>query len=179
MCLLISGIADATTRHIASLVARQKKPSTKRKTRLTSYHPEPAPVVPHIIRTQITELLSQYPSGLLGSMFAVAFNRRFGQELNYERLKFKSLRNLLESIFDIVRIEEMRGGCYRVYGKGNALDNLDSGKYVMERFMKQLVIMCYEFVVLNLNGWKRMSVRGNWRTQSLYQTFHVFLVREI
>jgi len=124
--LSISGIADATTRHIASLVARQKKSSSKRKTRLTSYHPEPTPIVPHIIRTQIRELLGQYPSGILGSMFAVAFNRRFGQELNYERLKFKSLGNLLESIPDIVRIEHMRGGGYRVYGKGNALHN--SGK---------------------------------------------------
>lgn len=152
MYLSISGIADATTRHIASLVARQKKHSTKRKTRLTSYRPEPAPIVPHILRTQITELLSQYPSGLLGSMLNVAFSRRFGQELNYERLKFKSLRNLLESIFDIVRIEEMRGGSYRVYGKGIALDNLDSGRYIMERFMKQLLITCYEFGVLYLNG---------------------------
>lgn len=124
--LVLRGIADATTRHIASLVARQKKSSSKRKTRLTSYHPEPTPIVPHIIRTQIRELLGQYPSGILGSMFAVAFNRRFGQELNYERLKFKSLGNLLESIPDIVRIEHMRGGGYRVYGKGNALHN--SGK---------------------------------------------------
>lgn len=126
ICLSILGIADATTRHIASLVARQKKSSAKRKTRLTTYHPEPTPIVPHFLRTQIRELLSQYPSGILGSMFAVAFSRRFGQELNYERLKFKSLSHLLESVSDIVRIEDMRGGGYRVYGKGNALDN--SGK---------------------------------------------------
>ena len=59
-------------------------------------------------------------------MFAVAFKRRFGQELNYERLKFKSLCHLLETIPDIVRIEDMRGGGYRVYGKGNAPNN--SGK---------------------------------------------------
>ena len=77
-------------------------------------------------------------------MFAVAFNRRFGQELNYERLKFKSLGHLLESINDIVRIEDIQGGVYRVYGKRNTLDN--SGKYIMERIMKQLFItcMCYE-----------------------------------
>lgn len=123
-CLSNSGIADATTRHIASLVARQKKTSSKRKTRVTTYHPEPAPVVPHFIRTQIKELLSGYPSGLLGSMFAVAFSRRFGQELNYDKLRFSSLGHLLKSISDIVRIEDMRGGGYRVYGKRNDAVNL-------------------------------------------------------
>ena len=62
-------------------------------------------------------------------MFAVAFKRRFGQELNYERLRFKSLGDLLESIPDIVRIENMRGGGYRVYGKGYQADN--SGTYML------------------------------------------------
>ena len=119
-----SGIADATTRHIASLVARQKKTSSKRKTRVTTFHPEPTPVVPHFIRTQIKELVSSYPSGLLGSMFALAFNRRFGQELNYDKLRFKSLGHLLDSISDIVKIEDMRGGGYRVYGRGNDKVNL-------------------------------------------------------
>ena len=56
-------------------------------------------------------------------MFAVAFKRRFGQELNYERLRFKSLGDLLESVPDIVRIENMRGGGYRVYGKGYQAEN--------------------------------------------------------
>ena len=105
-------------------MARQKKSTTKRKTRLTTYHPEPVPVVPHFIRTQIKELLSGYPSGLLGSMFALAFHRRFGQELSYEKLRFKSLGHLLESLTDIVRIEDMRGGGYRVYGKANDKVNL-------------------------------------------------------
>ena len=79
--------------------------------------------MPHFVRTHIKELLSQYPSGILGSMFAVAFKRRFGEELNYERLRFKSLGHLLESIPDIARIEDMRGGGYRVYGKGNEIVN--------------------------------------------------------
>ena len=57
-------------------------------------------------------------------MFALAFNRRFGQELNYEKLRFKSLSHLLESISDIVRIEDMRGGGFRVYGKGSDKVNL-------------------------------------------------------
>lgn len=122
--LSISGIADAATRHIASLVARQKKSTAKRRTRVTSHRPEPTPVVPYFIRMQIRELLSGYPSGLLGSMFAIAYNRRFGQELDYNRLRFKSLGHLLESVPDIVRIEDMRGGGYRVYGKGNEAVNL-------------------------------------------------------
>ena len=119
-----AGIADATTRHIASLVARQKKSPPKRKTRLTTCRPESEPVVPHFIRTQIKELLSGYPSGLLGSMFSLAFHRRFGQELSYGKLRFKSLGHLLESMSDIVRIEDMRGGGYRVYGKTNDKVNL-------------------------------------------------------
>lgn len=122
--LVLRGIADAATRHIASLVARQKKSAPKRKTRPATYRPEREPVVPHFIRTQIKELLSGYPSGLLGSMFALAFHRRFGQELSYEKLRFKSLGHLLESMSDIVRIEDMRGGGYRVYGKTNDKVNL-------------------------------------------------------
>ncbi|XP_078343727.1 tudor domain-containing protein 5-like isoform X2 [Oculina patagonica] len=121
--LILRGIADATTRHIASLVARQKKSSAKRKTRVTTYRPEPIPIVPHFIRMRIKELLSQFPSGILGSMFAIAFKRRFGEELIYERLRFKSLGHLLESVPDIVRIEDMKGGGYRVYGKGNEVVN--------------------------------------------------------
>ncbi|XP_068695369.1 tudor domain-containing protein 5-like isoform X2 [Montipora foliosa] len=117
--LILKGIADAATRHIASLVERQKKTSPKRKTRLTTYRPESLPVVPHFIRTQIKELLSSYPSGLLGSMFCIAFNRRFGQELNYSTLRFQSLGHLLESIPDIARIEDMKGRRgFRVYGRG-------------------------------------------------------------
>ena len=105
-------------------MARQKKSAPKRKTRPTTYRPEREPVVPHFIRTQIKELLSGYPSGLLGSMFALAFHRRFGQELSYEKLRFKSLGHLLESMSDVVRIEDMRGGGYRVYGKTNDKVNL-------------------------------------------------------
>ncbi|KAJ7334434.1 P granule organization [Desmophyllum pertusum] len=44
--LVLRGIADAATRHIASLVARQKKSTAKRRTRVTSHRPEPTPVVP-------------------------------------------------------------------------------------------------------------------------------------
>lgn len=123
--LVLRGIPDATTRHIARLVARQKKSSPRRKKRLTSYQPEQAPVLPHFIRTQIKELLTGYPSGLLGSMFAAAFKRRFGEEINYKRLEFKSLNQLLEAIPDIVEIEHMRGGGFRVYGKRFETDNSD------------------------------------------------------
>lgn len=63
-------------------------------------------------------------------MFGIAFSRRFGQELNYEKLRFKSLGHLLESIPDIARIENMRGGGYRVYGKANDAVNL--GMYYMQ-----------------------------------------------
>ncbi|XP_029197826.2 tudor domain-containing protein 5-like isoform X1 [Acropora millepora] len=122
--LILKGIADASTRHIANLVERQKRTSPKRKTRLTTYRPESAPVVPHFVRTQIKELLSNYPSGLLGSMFAIAFSRRFGKELNYNALRFHSLGHLLESIPDIARVEDMRGGGLRVYGKGIAINSV-------------------------------------------------------
>ena len=105
------------------MVERQKRTSPKRKTRLTTYRPESAPVVPHFVRTQIKELLNNYPSGLLGSMFAIAFSRRFGKELNYNALRFRSLGHLLESIPDIARVEDMRGGGLRVYGKGIAINS--------------------------------------------------------
>ena len=145
MFLVLSlGIADAATRHIASLVERQKKTSPKRKTRLTTYRPESLPVVPHFIRTQIKELLSSYPSGLLGSMFCIAFNRRFGQELNYSTLRFQSLGHLLESIPDIARIEDMKGRRgFRVYGRGV---DVNLGMYTA------VVLRCTGV----LNSWSKM-----------------------
>ena len=122
-------------------MARQKKSAPKRKTRPATYRPEREPVVPHFIRTQIKELLSGYPSGLLGSMFALAFHRRFGQELSYEKLRFKSLGHLLESMSDVVRIEDMRGGGYRVYGKTNDKVNLGMLNSVSESVSNYMLTM--------------------------------------
>lgn len=79
--------------------------------------------MPHFIRMRIKELLSQYPAGILGSMFAIAFKRRFGEELNYERLRFKSLGHLLGSIPDIAKMDNFQGGGYRIYGRENEVIN--------------------------------------------------------
>lgn len=63
-------------------------------------------------------------------MFAVAFKRRFGAEINYNRLGFKSLNHLLKAVPDIVEVEHMRGGGFRVYGKHFGTDK--SGMYKLK-----------------------------------------------
>ena len=71
--------------------------------------------------------MTAYPSGLLGSMFCIAFSRRFGQELKFDKMGFKSLAGLLSSVSDIVQVEQMRGGGFRVYGKKHGLAASNTG----------------------------------------------------
>ena len=75
----------------------------------------PDPIVPPFIRAQIREVLHSYPNGLLGFTFNEAFARRFGNQLMPQRLGFTSMGDLLRSVADIARMEEMRGGGFRIF----------------------------------------------------------------
>ena len=121
------GIADDNTRHIARLVARQKsrKPKSRRTTvAIQKYVPKPT--VPYYVRTCVKELLSTYPAGILGPAFCNTFHQRFGRELDYARHGFKSLGEFLRALPDIVTIEHMKGGGFRVYAVATCSSKLQA-----------------------------------------------------
>ena len=115
------GIADEKTRHIASLVARQKskKPKSRRTTVAIQRH-VPKPTVPYYMRTYVKQLLSAHPGGVLSTMFCSTYERRFGQKLDYARHGFMSLGEFLRALSDIVEIEHMKGGGFRVFTTSTA-----------------------------------------------------------
>ncbi|XP_013402320.1 tudor domain-containing protein 5 isoform X2 [Lingula anatina] len=123
--LVLRGVADESTKHIERLVSRQVAKKSKRPSRRPPPRrpprPPQQPTVPPFLRVRIRELLTSYPSGLLGSSFGHAFLKRFGQNLPYNRRGFKSISDLLRSIPDIVDIEELRGGGFRLHAKTSRL----------------------------------------------------------
>lgn len=89
------------------------------------------------MRTCVKQLLAAYPSGLLGSMFCSAYCQRFGQELDYARHSFKSLGDFLRALPDIVKIEHMQGGGFRVIplataSSSKSQDNVKKGKILRQ-----------------------------------------------
>jgi len=115
--MLSTGIADQTSEHIARLVAKQRKESKRRATYVVRKKPLQEPSVPPFIRGKIKLLLMYYPNGILGSSFLSAFSRHFEIPLDFKRLGFSLLLDLLKSIPDIARVENIKTGGYRVYGK--------------------------------------------------------------
>lgn len=98
-----------------------------------SRRPIQAPLVHHHLQVQIKELLASYPSGLLASMFCSAFKRRFGEELDFKKLGFKTLVGFLQ-VIPTVNVVTMVSGEYRVFGLGTkSLNCISEGKwYAME-----------------------------------------------
>ncbi|XP_048587343.1 tudor domain-containing protein 5 isoform X2 [Nematostella vectensis] len=114
--LILRGIVDEASQRVASLIAKQRKaPKKSRATHVISVRPSLPPNVPYFTRSKIKELLSFYPSGLLGAMFPQAYERHCKHALDVKGIGFGSSQELLRSIPDIARIEQMKGGGYRVY----------------------------------------------------------------
>ena len=111
-----SGIADSSTRHIAKLVSRQKVTSKSRRISKPTRSTKPV-VVPSYFRANIKDLLSCHHDGVLGSELSKTYAKRYGEEINYKKLGFKSLGNLLNSIPDIATIVQIPQGGFRVYAK--------------------------------------------------------------
>jgi hypothetical protein len=126
----LRGVADETTQHIAELVSKQKskrsggrsrviplktKQAVIARQRIERQERLAAPYVPPFVRTNISQLLKENPDGVLGSSFNAIYSRRFGTQIDYNRLKFNNVKELLMSIKDIVHIEEMRTGGCRIY----------------------------------------------------------------
>ena len=132
MCL--SAVADESTAHIQKLVGKQKinnknKYATLRKggpppQRHRSGPPRPTPTVPAFIRKNLWLLFKSYPDGLPLTHFEPAFARRFNCQLQFSRLGFSSIRDLLLSVPDIVKVQDF-GGEIRVVPAGGAFQNVN------------------------------------------------------
>ena len=93
--------------HIKKLVHQQRRNGTKvsriRKPPDESVRrPPPKPVVPPLIRMKLKELLKSFPEGLDASSFGDAYAKRFGADLNFQVLGFRTLKALFDACPDIV-----------------------------------------------------------------------------
>ncbi|XP_069718177.1 tudor domain-containing protein 5 [Phaenicophaeus curvirostris] len=118
---ILKAIADETTKGIAKLVARQEKSAKSRKndavkaraafpSRNTKCLPRKAsaPVLPAAVKAELQDLLSSSPL-LLGN-FERAYRRRFGRLFQYRRYGFVSMFQVLESVSDIIVVEQTKAG---------------------------------------------------------------------
>ena len=95
--------------HIKKLVHQQRRNGTKvsriRKPPDESVRrPPPKPVVPPLIRMKLKELLKSFPEGLDASSFGDAYAKRFGADLNFQVLGFRTLKALFDACPDIVHL---------------------------------------------------------------------------
>ncbi|KAL5012203.1 hypothetical protein ScPMuIL_010754 [Solemya velum] len=136
--MVLQAVSDETTRHIESLVSKQKIPNPKKyaalrrggrptgsyggqrqappsyRSRASPVYEAPRAVVPNFVRQQFKQLFKSYPNGLPLTHFETAFSRRFGVHLNFEKYGFHSLKSMLSSIMDIVQLQVYMGGEIRV-----------------------------------------------------------------
>ena len=111
--VLLRGVADESTRHIAKMVSRQRN---------TGYHhlkvDQPArkasttPSVPFHIQGCLRQLMHAYPNGLPIEQFEEAYARRFGYYLQLRRMKCNTLQELVNNVPDVLKIN--RGSAGRI-----------------------------------------------------------------
>ncbi|KAK3088007.1 hypothetical protein FSP39_013328 [Pinctada imbricata] len=145
MCL--EAVADSSTAHIQSLVSKQKIPNTKKYATLRrggpppqrhrSGPPRPLPSVPANIRKQLAILFKSYPDGLPFTHFGPAFSRRFNCQLQFSRLGFTSMRELLQSVPDLVRLQDFGGEVRVIPGKNTDNERRQQIKNLPPRLQKK------------------------------------------
>ncbi|XP_064416218.1 tudor domain-containing protein 5 [Latimeria chalumnae] len=118
--VVLTAIADETTKGIAGLVARQKSnpkaKSAMRRARVEFVSSQPflprrgkvPPVLPASAKCELKELLSDSP--VLLSNFERAFLKRFGRAFQFMRYGFYSMLEVLSTISDIVEVQQTRAG---------------------------------------------------------------------
>lgn len=118
--VLLRGVADESTRHIAKMVSRQKN---------TGYHQmkveqpvkkaSSVPFIPFHIQGCLRQLLQAYPNGLPIEQFEEAYARRFGYYLSLKRLKCSSLQELINNVPDVLRIDKDATGRTIIVGEAS------------------------------------------------------------
>ena len=115
--VLLRGIADESTRHIAKMVSRQRN---------TGFHymkaDQPArsvvkrtvsasgPSIPFHIQGCLRQLMHAYPNGLPLEQFEEAYARRFGYYLSVRRLNCCSLLELVNNVPDVLKTDKDAAG---------------------------------------------------------------------
>lgn len=118
--VILRGIADDSTRHIAKMVSRQRN---------TGYHSirvdQPVrkavtmPTIPFHIQGCLRQLLHAYPNGLLLDHFEEAYARRFGYYLSLRRLKCSNLMELINNVPDVLKIDKDSAGRTVIVGEAS------------------------------------------------------------
>ena len=109
--VILRGVADESTRHIAKMVSRQRntgfhqiKPDQPVRRAVTT------PSIPFHIQGCLRHLMHAYPNGLPIEQFEEAYARRFGYYLSLRRLKCNSLQELINNVPDVLKIDKDTAG---------------------------------------------------------------------
>ena len=110
--VLLRGVADQSTQHIARMVRSQKSSKMPSRRQLAAYSspslpPPRAPVrpqLPHTFKIKVKTLLLSYPSGIQLQDFSEAFARRFNYYFSVQQFGFRSTEELLKSMPDVVQL---------------------------------------------------------------------------
>lgn len=116
--VILRGVPDASSRHIASLVAKQRssKPysdikassnppsSSKRTVTPSSCVPHKAKQVPSSFEIKMRQLMLAHQEGLPLLEFQEVFHRRFGYYVNITSWGFTNITQAFESMKDVVKL---------------------------------------------------------------------------
>ena len=109
--VLLRGVADESTRHIAKMVSRQKNTGFHQiKSDQPVRRTVSTPSIPFHIQGCLRQLLHAYPNGLPIEHFEEAYARRFGYYLSLRRLKCNSVQELVNNVPDVLKIDKDAAG---------------------------------------------------------------------
>ena len=105
--MLLKGIADDSTAHINDMVRRQKsvgRRNTKIVVNQVAKHVKL--VVPDYVRNKLLKLIEKYPEGVYLQVFEDAYKRSYGRKIDYNAIGFNSVKEVLGSCSDIIKIKQ-------------------------------------------------------------------------
>ena len=74
---------------------------------------------PAYLRTQLKTLLTAHPNGLLNTHFDSIFVRKFGFRVDYAKLGFSGLADLVKSLQSVISVEHLGDDKFRIYSIEN------------------------------------------------------------
>lgn len=119
--IVLRGVADESTRHIAKMVSRQKNTGYHQmKTEQPAKRPmSTSPSIPFHIQGCLRQLLHAYPNGLPIEQFEEAYARRFGYYLSLRKLKCNSLEELINYVPEVLKVEKDAAGRIVIVGESS------------------------------------------------------------
>ena len=114
--VLLRGIADESTKHIAKMVSRQRntgfhymKADQPARSTFSRTASASGPSIPFHIQGCLRQLMHAYPNGLPLEQFEEAYARRFGYYLSV-RLNCNSLQELIHGVPDVLKTNKDAAG---------------------------------------------------------------------